>query len=258
MSVSDVVKAITVTAELTGASMSGAAIAVMAQDLLSSYSEEAITRALSRCRRELSRPLTAGAVFERLCENDGRPSSDEAWAMSLDAFDEEKTVVWTLEAREAFARSRPVLEAGDKIGARMAFKDAYERIVQESRENGFPAVWDASLGWDVEQRTVALTRALDAGRLPAPKVAALLPAPSGSVIGDALFSGKALPAPSEGAPDISKKIAELKETLQSFRSFNDLASERARIEREDLARRKREAAELVENHNKKFSPGEVA
>ena len=42
MAIGDIVKAISVTAELTGAAMSGSAVAVMAKDLAAQHSEEAI------------------------------------------------------------------------------------------------------------------------------------------------------------------------------------------------------------------------
>lgn len=202
MAIADIVKAITVTAELTGASMSGAAIAIMAQDLTAQHSESEIISALTRCRRELSRPLTAGAVFERMEQSDGRPSADEAWATALDARDERLTVVWTSEACEAFSIARPVLDAGDKVGARMAFRDAYERIVRNNREAGNRVSWNASLGWDNCQRETALRSAELRGLLSSDRVAALLPAPTGGFIANHLFgNAKALPAPEMSEDD---------------------------------------------------------
>lgn len=187
MAIVDVVKAITVAAELTGAQMSGASIAVMAQDLIAQHGEAEILHALTRCRKELSRPLTASAVFDRLGEADGRPGADEAWAMALDAVKEELTVVWSDEMAEAFAIARPILSAGDKVGARMAFRDAYERICRQGREAGRRPAWRASLGWDPAQRRDCLAKAEAAGLLPAPMVAKLLPPPGGGVVEAALF-----------------------------------------------------------------------
>lgn len=241
MAMADIVKAITVTAELTGASMSGSAIAVMAQDLTARYDEDAISSALTRCRRELSRPLTAGAVFERLGQADGRPTADEAWAIALDARDEALTVVWNDEICEAFALARPVLEAGDKIGARMAFRDAYDRIARNGREAGRVPAWRASLGWDASQRTSALKKAESLGLLPAPTVAALLPAPSGGLLELALFGHGA-----DVPDDIAAKCESLKKVMADAAGRRLAAAEEgARIEREDLASRKRRAAEMV-------------
>ena len=66
-----ILKAVAVTAELTGAELSETALRVMAADL-DSYSETAVLRALDRCRRELKARLTLGAVLERIEEQDGR------------------------------------------------------------------------------------------------------------------------------------------------------------------------------------------
>ena len=100
-----ILKAVAVTAELTGAELSETALRVMAADL-DSYSETAVLRALDRCRRELKARLTLGAVLERIEEQDGRPGADEAWAIALGALDEADTVVWTDEMAEAFAIAR--------------------------------------------------------------------------------------------------------------------------------------------------------
>lgn len=250
MSAADVVKAITVTAELTGATLSGAAIAVMAQDLLSAYPEDAVIRALTRCRRELSRPLTAGAVFDRLCENDGRPGVEEAWAMCPKS--EADSVCWTLEMREAFSIARSLSDAGDMVGARMAFKDAYERIVRESQENGFPARWELSLGWDESRRQRAVEKAVAVKAISASAASAYLPAPSAGINLIECLSGKE-PLRLDGpdyTPEESEKIRERVAALRKFLhkkppSRVTANAERQEREREELSRRKEQAATAV-------------
>lgn len=106
---------------------------------------------------------------------DGRPSDDEAWALALPSADEQNTVVWTEEMARAFGICQTVLATGDEVGARMAFKDAYNRMVATARAAGLPAVWSVSAGWDGERRAVALDRAVAAGLLEAPRAALLLP-----------------------------------------------------------------------------------
>ncbi len=252
MAINDIVKAIAVTAELTGASLSGPAVATMAKDLTAMHREEAILRALTRCRKELSRPLTAGAVFERLAEDDGRPSGDEAWAIALQSSDEAETVVWNGEIQKAMAAARPILEAGDKIGARMAFREAYERIVRVNRESGIAPVWEASLGWDKERRALAIESAHNLGLLSAPQVAALLPAPSGGVVEDAFFgSGKVIPL-MDDAERVSRWICRIKDDLKRAQAEKAARREaEAMAQRKDLAERKRRAAELVDAGIKK-------
>lgn len=106
---------------------------------------------------------------------DGRPLDDEAWALALASRDEAETVVWTDEMAQAFLQCQTVLASGDEVGARMAFKDAYNRLVATARAENRPAVWSVSQGWDVQRRAAAINQAVIAGRLPAPQAVALLP-----------------------------------------------------------------------------------
>lgn len=124
-------------------------------------------------------PADVIAQIEAAIGDDGRPGADEAWAIALQACDESATVVWTEEAARALAAAQPVLDIGDKIGARMAFKTAYDRLVTQARSKRRPLRWQYSLGHDPMQREQALQTAVTNGILPAPQVAGLLPAPEG-------------------------------------------------------------------------------
>lgn len=105
---------------------------------------------------------------------DGRPEENEAWAQSLVSRDERETVVWTEEMAQAFYVARPLLESGDEVGARMAFKDAYARLVGAARAANRPAVWSVSAGWDAERRQIAVSKASAAGLLSGPQPHLLL------------------------------------------------------------------------------------
>jgi hypothetical protein len=118
-------------------------------------------------------PVPAGIAM-RCKLLDGRPGAEEAWAIALTSRDEANTVIWTAECAEAFTLCRPILAMGDEVGARMAFKEAYARIVAAARAARQPATWTASVGWDKTQHAKVLTRAVAAGLLPAPAVAGLL------------------------------------------------------------------------------------
>jgi len=251
-----ILKAVAVTAELTGAELSEAALRVMAGDL-DAYPEAAVIRALDRCRKELKSRLTLAAVLERVEEQDGRPGADEAWAIALGALDEADTVVWTDEMAEAFAVARPVLEAREKVGARVAFRDAYERLVREGREAGKGCKWVASIGHDATRREAALTQAVQRGRVAAASVAHLLPAPAGDTpVGAALLEGK--PQALLEAPDLTERERETNlrglATLRAHLAELDRAGEAQRIAQEALARehgeqmrqRKAEAMERVD------------
>jgi hypothetical protein len=123
---------------------------------------------------------------------------------------------------------------GDEVGARMAFKEAYSRIVALARAARRPAVWSASLGWDQRKRETSLRRAASAGLLPAPAVVALLPSPEDQ-------------APSDrNALEQLEKIKTLLVTMQTERAREaELHSQR---ERDATAAAKRRASELTANY----------
>jgi hypothetical protein len=121
-------------------------------------------------------PVPAG-VAGRCRKSDGRPGAEEAWAIAITSKDESDTVVWTQECAAAFAACSSVLDMGDEVGARMAFKEIYARLVLAARAARQPAQWTASLGWDITKCTGVLAKAQTEGLLTAPTVAALLPPP---------------------------------------------------------------------------------
>lgn len=104
---------------------------------------------------------------------DGRPGADEAWAM-LPYQDESASVVMTVEMSEAFGIAQ---EVDDKNGARMAFRDAYNRIVERNKRAGIPPKWFASLGYDANGREIVLSEAVRLGRISQVYAAGLLPPP---------------------------------------------------------------------------------
>lgn len=109
--------------------------------------------------------------------DDGRPGPEEAWALVMAAQDEARTVVWTAEIADAAGIARPVLAAGDEVGARMAFKEAYVRLVEDAHTQRRPTAWSVSEGHDPQGRATAIRDAVEAGRLPRTELQAL-PAPA--------------------------------------------------------------------------------
>lgn len=160
MSSSKVIEAIAVTAELCGRVFSPAAAMVFAGDL-EGFPEASVIAALARCRKEVRGVLTVQDVISRM--DDGRPGVEEAWAMI--PRDEQSSIVWTEEMAQAFGAAAPLLAEGDKIAARMAFKEAYAKLVSEARERREPPTWTPSLGSDVAGRQLALIDAVRAQRL---------------------------------------------------------------------------------------------
>lgn len=162
-------KAIAVTAELTATQLSAPAARVMAEDL-ARYPEAQVLKALTRCRREVRSRLTIADVVSRL--DDGRPGAEEAWAMLPKA--ESETAVWTDEMSRAFGVCLHLIEQ-DQIAARMAFREAYGKYVQEARDNGAAVKWTVSLGHDAGGREAPLLQAVELGRLSIAHARALIP-----------------------------------------------------------------------------------
>jgi hypothetical protein len=106
----------------------------------------------------------AGASIDALA--DGRPGPEEAWArMPKGDSLEEDSVVWCEEERIAYSACRPLLLEGDQIGARMAFKERYEKEVTEARSQAKPARWTMSAGYNVGHRLTTLAAAVEENRM---------------------------------------------------------------------------------------------
>ena len=158
--------------------------------------------------------------FVKLCRQanpnapGGHPSANEAWGLVLASLDESDTVVWTEQIAEAAGVAQPVLDVGDEVGARMAFRDAYERILRERPEK---PRWFPSLGSDLGRRTAALDRAVRAGLLTQSHATGLLPAPKDiGPIGAALFDGKPMQLADLAPEDrdrVRRNVAKLKLVL---------------------------------------------
>lgn len=193
--------AICATAEILGQTISATAAELMAEDL-ADYAAIDVKAALQACRRELTGKLNLAAILQRVQTADGRPEPNEAWAIALSASDEFDSVMMTKEVQMAMAVSAPVLSAGDKIGARMAFLSAYTRFVDTARREATPAIWSLSLGFDPARRAIAVEDALRLGRLSAPEanahLARLSIAPvtqNGAAIAGLITGRAAMPTP---------------------------------------------------------------
>lgn len=152
------------TAEVMGQQLTQAAALLMVEDLRE-YTEPVLTAALRSCRIEGGR-LTVASILKHAQSADGRPGKDEAWAIAMTTNDEFETVVLTDEIQLALAAAKPVLDGGDKIGARMAFIDAYQRFVSQAREDAKPVNWHVSVGFDANRRIQAVTKAMELKRIP--------------------------------------------------------------------------------------------
>lgn len=162
-------QAIAVTAELTGTQLSEAALKAMINGL-EEHPLDRVVAALKRCQYELG----AGRFcFPEILKRmpGAHLSADEAWA--LYPKDEYTTAVVTREMHGAMDAARPLLEEGDKIAARMTFKQAYERLVSEAC--GRLPVWEITLGFDKQGRYDAVLKAVEHGRITVDQAIAALP-----------------------------------------------------------------------------------
>lgn len=233
------------TAELLGQQLTPTAAAMLAEDL-STYPRAVLAAALSRVRTEHAGKLTPKVILDRIDEAMGRPAANEAWATALTALDERNTVVWTSEMQQAWAVAQPLAAGGDQIGARMAFKDAYERLVRTAREERRTPVVTVSVGWDAEGRTSAIEKAVKLGYMPHREAVAYLPAPAPAFSVTALLAGRVEVA--AGAPP------ELRSRLLALRDEFSSADHRRAEERQrqaaaavaDTAARKAEAQRMTD------------
>ncbi|MGR9087308.1 MAG: hypothetical protein ACU841_09575 [Gammaproteobacteria bacterium] len=143
--------------------------------LLQTYPLSAVEQAF-RHHMRISRFFpTPAELISGLDDNNARLSADEAWALM--PADESETVVWTDEMAEAHAVAFDLLAEGDTIGARMAFRAAYERLCREAIRQNRPVCWFVSLGHDKRKVAQALDRAVELGRIGRDEANRFLPAP---------------------------------------------------------------------------------
>ncbi|HAD31552.1 MAG: hypothetical protein CL578_22525 [Alteromonadaceae bacterium] len=146
-------------------------------NILSPYSIEQVKRAFKvHVAKSHFAPKPAD-IIEIINQQDGRPSADEAWPIALQGADENTTAVWTEEIAQAWYHCQPVFESGDEIGARMAFRQHYQRQIEHSRMTGQPIRWTVSLGHDQAQKKTALEVAQQKGLISQSRVTGLLPSP---------------------------------------------------------------------------------
>jgi hypothetical protein len=203
---------------------------------LEAYPLDAVLRALSRHVTTSEFAPTPASILKHLPKmSDGRPEADEAWAIAIRSADERETVVWTQEIAEAWAIASPVFD-GDEIGARMAFKAAYARIVDRNRGANLAPQWVVSQGFDAQRRIEVVEHAVRAGRLQLAHAQAVVP----------LLTSESDPAPTV---DVEANLARLKAIVSGVGSAQARASAeksaRAREAAADLAEAKRAAVDRV-------------
>lgn len=221
-----ILRTLVATAEVMGGEMKPTTALVMAQDL-DEYPFHEVMTALNRVRKEATGKLTLKAIIDMLSPGRDWLSANEAWSLALPAADERNTVVWTREARDAFNIALPLLEEGDKIGARMAFIAAYERSVSIAKAAGGAPNVEVSEGWDKQLRAVAVDQAVNRGLLPPPR------------------QEEALALPNLSPEQVKDNRARMAELMRTWRESMRQAEADAEAEQ---ARQRQEARQKFEAH----------
>lgn len=239
------------------------------------FPKHQLKEALHRVRMEGTSRLTPKVLLDQLDAINGRLGADEAFALVLKAKDETQTVVWTDEVAQAWAAVYSMVQSKDQVGARMAFKQAYERIAQDARAQLKRPVPAYTLGSDRKLRIVAIEQAHKHGRLSMamalealegvgrfdakentfvaidcvrPEPLKLLPAPEGSSALGQILTNK--PAVSGILPaNVVEHIKKAREAAaKSAARTKRRQQAMKRLERMKFAKRQREIGAAVQQH----------
>lgn len=224
-------------AALLGKPSPGTQQSAMFFRVLAGYPLDSVRQALDAHLRDPQRgrffPAPADVIAKIEDSGPKHPSADEAWAIAIKARDEAETVVWTSQMAQAWGICKPVMDGGDEVGARMAFKSAYERITADAKRDRLPIQWVVSEGFDKERRIAAVQQAESCGLLlpSAAREALPLLEHHGAQIG---------PMPDH----IREQLTALREAIVS----KDTGPSRDELARQETERRKAETREQIEKY----------
>ena len=131
--------------------------------IFSEYELVEFKQACSKCMLENKFFPVPADIIQHIpsAQKNNHVGAEEAWAIAEEAMDEYSTVFITNEILEAKVISQDLYDSGDKVGARMAFKDAYNRIIKTAQS----PKWKMSEGYDKARKQDAIRNALALGRL---------------------------------------------------------------------------------------------
>jgi hypothetical protein len=206
-------------------------------DALEDYPLEAVFQAIKIHTKKGKYAPSPADIVEIISERTGAKhiGCEEAWSIALESFDEYSTVVWTEPIAEARAIASSLYFGGDKVAARMAFKDAYNRIIKTAPE----PIWTVTEGFDMARRADAVKQAVLLKRLPPLKADSryLIESPTTTVAGliesAQVKTGKVSP------------LAQLKLIKSSLTADEDDGIARREKERLDFERHRQQTLDRV-------------
>ena len=163
--------------EAVGRNVTAGAIEI-ASGVLEDYPVAAIRAALVRHLRVSRNPPAPADILALLAASDGRPEAAEAWGLVAPLLvdrEQRVTAVITDEMRVAWGAAAEVY-ARDPVGARLAFREVYDREVAAARAQRRPVAWQPVVGWDRAAREPVLQEAQRLGRLSPDEVSQHVPA----------------------------------------------------------------------------------
>jgi hypothetical protein len=138
---------------------------------------------------------------------------DEAWALMPKS--ELDSALLTSEMAEAMGVATPLLEMGDRVAARMAFRDAYMRLVEKAKiENRSPSYFP-SWGTDKVQHAPLVANAVKRGQLTVDRAVEFLPEHATQVVRMAGITQHPLLA---GPSETGRRA--IKQLLQTVKAIN--------------------------------------
>lgn len=120
------------------------------------------------------KPQLADIVAGCVAQVDGNwMGADEAWALMPKS--EYDSAMLTDEMAQAMAAASALLQMGDKVAARMAFKDTYCRLVERAKIEGRNPVYFPSFGVDSQGRVAMLANAVNAKQITLDRATTVFP-----------------------------------------------------------------------------------
>lgn len=208
----------------------------MVFEALAEYPLSIVELAIAQHVKQSKFAPTPSDIVEIITSGRKHWAADEAWGLVLKSFDELETVVMTREMLAAKSQIQEIYNSGDTVGARMAFRAAYDRIIRSS-----PApVWQVSAGYDPQRRADAVIEAVNQGLLPRGtenKYLEHAPKDAGLIAG--LLTGKVSELP-KNAEHLKARWGQLNNALQ------DGVRKMEEQKRQEALRREQERLEFEE------------